>query len=79
MKAFFNVFQHFLDYAVNLLTENDLQKHQKWKEKKSLVAALPVSPYSPKMFRKTSASVPLPFMSAVNTLTMYLFTAKHDM
>ena len=36
---------------------------------------LPVSPYSPKMLRKTSASVPLPFMSAVNTLTLYLFTA----
>lgn len=44
---------------------------------RSRVVALPVSPYSPKMFRKTSASVPLPFMSAVNTLTMYLFTARH--
>lgn len=37
---------------------------------------LPVSPNSPKILMKTSASVPLPFTSAVKTLTIYLLSGK---
>lgn len=48
-------------------------------QKTNFVASVPVSPFSPKIFRNTSASVPLPFISAVNTLTIYLFTAEHVM
>lgn len=36
----------------------------------------PVSPNSPKILMKTSASVPLPLMSAVKTLTMYLLSGR---
>lgn len=38
----------------------------------------PVSPSSPKILMKTSASVPLPFTSAVKTLTMYLLTESME-
>ena len=38
---------------------------------------LPVSPNSPKMLRKTSASVPLPFRSVVKTDTTYLLSGKN--
>lgn len=38
----------------------------------------PVSPSSPKILMKTSASVPLPFMSAVKTLTTYLLTESME-
>lgn len=41
-----------------------------------MLHALPVSPNSPKMLIKTSASVPLPFTSAVKTLTTNLLSGK---
>lgn len=41
-----------------------------------MLHVLPVSPNSPKMLIKTSASVPLPFTSAVKTLTTNLLSGK---
>ena len=39
---------------------------------------LPVSPYSPKILMKTSASVPAPMTSPVYTLTSYLLPGNED-
>ena len=48
---------------------------QNWK-KDGFQLSIPVSPNSPKILMKTSASVPLPFTSAVKTLTIYLLSRK---
>lgn len=45
---------------------------------KKKILTQPVSPSSPKILMKTSASVPLPFTSAVKTLTTYLFTENME-
>lgn len=83
-KTFGQFFQINFDFnpgeKINSLSENSLCEHIKKKtpkNRKSLLCCnLPVSPNSPKILMKTSASVPLPFMSAVKTLTVYLLSGK---
>lgn len=53
-----------------------LKMFWEWFEKN--LNLLPVSPYSPKILMKTSASVPAPMTSPVYTLTSYLLPGNED-